>query len=148
MKLDLVIFATAFFMNSPALLQAQSKDEPKPDWERMKACAAQAEKVMRRPLMRDEQLVGSHYSPKYGRCFMVTSNQKDGFWTTTISDAFEGAQLAVDFLSMPKGMNPDYFCSIWDPTARETNGAHIDESVEIHRNCLRVRAYIDERMNH
>ena len=75
----------------------------KDNCQRMKECAAQAEKVARadqaNPSFKGQSIVlkRSHYSPKYERCYMVEESSlfaPDGFVSWLLLDAFEGTHLA------------------------------------------------------
>jgi hypothetical protein len=127
---------SSFWRSRLRPLGAQEKAEPKPDWERMKECAAQAEKIMARPDMRGQDLIQAHYSPKYGRCFLLTSYRKDGSIDQELIDAFELRVLADD-LTMFRNGDRQQVCTIAVP----------GDDDEI-RPCEEVRAYIQEHMAH
>jgi hypothetical protein len=119
---------------SLAPLLAQSPPEPKADWERTKACAAQAEKTAQR---RKVRLVENHYSPKYERCFLLAEAEVSGGKVSIgmLIDAFEGADLA----SIVTHLDP-----------QENKTGEVLQTCELRsggRPCKEVRAYIDDRMN-
>ena len=104
------------------------KDAPD-NWEKMKDCATQAEKLMERRNRQNAALgIGAasdwtnHYSPKYNRCFVVASYfvKQEGWFkhesilTTSLLDAFEGAFLAA---SANIAVPPDFAC-------RQDNNPH------------------------
>ena len=141
----LAIVTTAILISSYVPLRAQSKEQSHVDWERMKACAAQAEKVMRRPDMRGFNLERNHYSPKYGRCFMIVSSKEAGSYEIRMDDAFEGTVLAIEELITPAGVERDRYCSIDDPDASPASRTALRNESERRQ---RVSDDIDERMNH
>jgi hypothetical protein len=82
-----------------AFAQTAEKSSPAPDsWQKMKECAAQAEKVM----MDKAGTWENHVSPKYGRCFIlrITNVPGEGAGKTypqfvnQLIDAFERSELA------------------------------------------------------
>jgi hypothetical protein len=101
------------------------QEKPKANWERMKACAAQAEKAANRV---GEKLIENHYSPKYQRCFMLTYSDLPA---NRLWDAFEMTELAVKIYDLTK--EPSRFM------CRLTMNAGP-------KSCSEVEAYIEERL--
>jgi hypothetical protein len=93
------------------LASGLAAEEKPPNWERMKACAAQAEKAADRF---NEELERNHYSVKYERCFMLTIRTDPAndhvFWER-LRDAFEGTELAQIVMDFRK-KDLDKACSI------------------------------------
>lgn len=113
---------------------AAEDSPPSGNLERMKACAAQAEKVMRRPDMQMFNLLQNHYSPKYERCFMRTSHVLSNRVSQIfLRDAFEGINLTS---------------TTWYYTVHDS-GKSRDCSIEGRtKPCAEVDSYIDEHMTH
>jgi len=124
MKYAIGLLASTFL-----LFGADDKKPPeKQNWERMKACAAQAEKVGGSNLQRN------HYSRKYERCFALLLFRGDHSSDWELIDAFEGTVLAVRFLdSKPKEPREREACGILD------SGVIVDD-------CKTVLNYIEEHL--
>jgi hypothetical protein len=91
----LVIVASlgAYSLQRPPVGSAPAAVQPD-TWQRSKECAEQAERFMG-PDRFDGTFWTSHYSNRYGKCFVsMTSQAKNGPFVTTLYDAFERADLA------------------------------------------------------
>jgi hypothetical protein len=116
-------------MTVPSYNQTPPKKAPpaqsKPDtWERSKACATQAEKVIKWLVGDDAKITWqNHYSPKYDRCFLKTWRMLDAKkvedWTGNVSetdlyDAFERSRLANYVTAIPPSPRFESLCDIED----------------------------------
>lgn len=113
------------------------------DWQRMKECAQQAERMVKRFewVEGKDGLTGweNHYSPKFGRCFVAASFTNDAakkdrelpVLYDQLFDAFEGRLLAIctDAI-VPKA---NFFCTVQDEA-----GPKFD--------CGGCRQYVQARM--
>jgi hypothetical protein len=75
-----------------------AQEKPKDNWERTKACAAQAEKVARE---NEYALIQNHYSPKYEKCYMHVSYIVEWGYRAVI-DAFEQKYLTLESMGKDK----------------------------------------------
>jgi hypothetical protein len=74
-------FAIAVLILTSGLVAAD-----KDNWQRTRECAAQAEKFARE---KEAELIQSHYSPKYGRCYAELAEGDAISWTYyTVFDPF------------------------------------------------------------
>jgi hypothetical protein len=122
-------------------LSAQTKPQPKSqssvNWERMKDCAAQTERMMHRDVVMSKyrQLLRNHYSPKYERCFVLTATDDGNL--LILYDALENVDIAQ------YGIGPAY--------SNDSNGCHVmlpgtTNAIKV-RPCPEVDLYIAERLN-
>jgi len=120
---------TGFIVATSMLLAAglMAQEKPKNNWQRMKECAAQAEKYA------GSNLTRSHYSPKYERCFALVQYIGKGYRDWELIDAFEGTSLA--FINT-NSANDEEACAIDDAIFGEHD----------HTPCTVVRKYIDEHL--
>ncbi len=121
------------------------------NWQRMKECAEQTEKMAIRAGWKDGQRTGdftnlgwdNHYSPKYERCYIRVTYMRDAvleevrdllpLFYDELYDAFEGKLIATcTDTPAPKG-EASLFCRI-----------EHDESTW--GKCQRVRQFIKDRM--
>jgi hypothetical protein len=68
------------------------------DWQRMKECAEQAARLMKQSAPAQpgyEDSWSNHYSPKYGRCYVLSESKSKGSAWLHMGDAFEGSTIAV-----------------------------------------------------
>lgn len=126
---------------------ATIQEQPKKDnWQRMKECAEQAERMIKSQGIvfgkRDGDFTKTgyedHYSQKYERCFMTISTMNSAAgtpghtepaFTTDLYDAFEGKHLATS----------GYTIELWA-------GCYIEGMPKSNSNCLEAGAFIDDRM--
>jgi hypothetical protein len=101
---------------------ATAEHEQKPDWDRMRECSARGDAIAAREGWgkpgNDADSWETHYSPKYGRCFVrariMNRESKNGFGPFLyyeLRDAFEGTVLS----SCPVGRSEtdtSLFCSV------------------------------------
>jgi len=109
-------------------------------WEKMKDCAARADKIVADELRYrhiDSYNASSHYSPKYNRCyvrFQIGSYAKDfRVAYTRLIDAYEGDDLATITEYFPKDKQPWAICTIGDD-----GGSDI---------CPAARKFMDDHMH-
>jgi hypothetical protein len=113
------------------LASGLAAEEKPPNWERMKACAAQAEKAAHRV---GEELLRNHYSPKYERCFMFTAIRETEFMSVNrLLDAFEGTELAAEIWDFEK--ESKHLCAITGLGGERHP-----------KPCSEVEAYIEEHL--
>jgi hypothetical protein len=142
--------------------QKQTTKPPPDNWQKMKDCAAQAEKAITDRDRRSVSFGGhgsdgstNHYSPKYNRCFVkveyvvaTKDNIKGGpMFRTYLMDAFEQANLA----SSAGGPSAQFLCrNEEDPKECERGAAIIWASAcEIDGDkidCAKTQQFIDEHM--
>ena len=107
----------------------------KPDnYERMKDCAAQADRMARESNWGNDKSIlgwGNHYSPKYGRCYVQVSgmSQTGDLYDEELYDAFESKVLATYTIH---GENK-IFCKITDDDSSSGN-------------CDDAKRFIDDHM--
>jgi hypothetical protein len=99
--------AAVLFLATLAFGQKAPETDSKEDWQRMKDCAAQAEKIGPGEAEANKGTYTNHYSRKYGRCFLKISwtTEKDGGVLTRgyrLIDAFEHTNIAVYQASLPE----------------------------------------------
>ena len=87
---------------------AQMLDPSKPDtWEKMRECAAQAEKVRPGEAAENSGIYTNHYSPKYDRCYVritwvIKKGEKVLGQRIRLLDAFEHDTMALSFVPSSK----------------------------------------------
>ena len=83
-------------MFAPSIFSA-SAARAEDNWQKMKDCAAQAEKLQKKHESAVGQLMesSSHYSPKYNRCYLQEEYQIGVLTNIGLWDAFEDALLAA-----------------------------------------------------
>jgi hypothetical protein len=119
----LLLIATTGFALGQAKPEAQTAAKAD-NWERSTQCAAQAERVVA-DRDRGSVKIGmlpadrwtNHYSPKYNRCFVSIEYYRSGasgssvFWTFLL-DAFERAELAISYATVPATDTGGVRCTI------------------------------------
>ena len=84
------------FLATLAFGQKAPETDSKEDWQRMKDCAAQAEKVGPVQAEANKGTYTNHYSPKYGRCFLrIVWWSSDSVRNIRLMDAYEHENLAL-----------------------------------------------------
>jgi hypothetical protein len=143
-------------------VQKQTSKSTPDNWQKMKDCAAQAEKAMaerdRRSISfggRASDAWSNHYSPKYNRCFLKaeylvaakdTVKGGPGFYIY-LMDAFE----QVDLASSASGVSAEFLCRNEEDAKECERGAAIVwnslcriEGEQI--GCAKAKQFIDEHM--
>ena len=136
----------------PGTVKAEPTGPPEPqksanDWQRMKQCAEQTDRVAKRAGWAEGQRNGevttmgwqNHYSPKYERCYILVNYvnhraEKNGdlpLLYDELFDAFEGGLLSV--CTDAVNSKASFFCSI-----------QADESP--HFDCRACRQFAKDRM--
>ena len=117
-------------------LAAEPPPAQKQDWERMKACAAQAEKAIQAWRAEENglstvQLLANHYSAKDERCYMEAKVVDAGGVMYALRDAFEKQNMA------------DH---VWFFKEQPLIGRQLCQIGDDSKDCTVVDRYFDERL--
>ena len=133
---------------------AQAED----NWQKMKDCAAQAEKLEKKLNGDGKDFVYSqyHYSPKYNRCYLERSwhwspldrESKQAYDEDELTDVYENRELA-DIHGTWDYTKPAGKDGLWHPQLSCFIGSYKDAQGELqlkYTDCRETRAFIDDHM--
>ncbi len=126
-------------------IQRQSSDE---NWDRMRQCAEQADRVARREgwvgtqkARSDSTVLGwwNHYSPKYGRCYMQVSYLNE--------PAKRDKRLPEIYYELHDAFENNYVATCTDATNSGAGSFCHIEGMGPPNDCSVCRAFVKERMS-